>query len=165
MTILSEGDSAALELTKVNTMIRKWINRILGRYDKISFKEVYDLTELAVVTFQQGDTKINLILDTGSSDNVIDKRALEKLEYEEVEGKAEVIGLTGDISEAKVCSLKTKYKDKDYEYFYVVADLEKPFTRLKKTHGVTLHGIIGTKFFEKYKYILDFEKLVAYSKM
>lgn len=157
---------AVLELTKIKAMIRKFIKRLFGKkYEEISFRQSYDLTELAIITFYQGDNKINLILDSGSSDNIIDKSALAKLEYEKVDKEGEIIGLTGNISKTEVCNLKVTYKNTEYEYPYMVADLREPFERLKKTHGVTLHGIIGTNFFNKYKYVLDFEKLVAYSKI
>ena len=34
---------------------------------KISFKEGLDLTELPIVTFNQGDVKLHFLLDTGSN--------------------------------------------------------------------------------------------------
>ena len=54
--------------------------------------------------------------------------------------------------------------DNDYTCEYVIADMSAPFNDIKRETGVTLHGIIGTKFFAKYNYVIDFEKLVAYSK-
>ena len=35
---------------------------------------------------------------------------------------------------------------------------------IKNATGVTIHGVIGNKFMQKYKYILDFDKMIAYSK-
>ena len=34
---------------------------------------------------------------------------------------------------------------------------------MKKEYGVTIHGLLGTGFFQKYKYVLDFNEMVAYS--
>ena len=38
------------------------------------------------------------------------------------------------------------------------------FTSIKNETGVTLHGLIGNSFMQKYKYVLDFDEMVAYSK-
>ena len=46
----------------------------------------------------------------------------------------------------------------------MISDLDKPFNNIKKESGVTIHGILGNNFFKKYKYVLDFDKLIAYSK-
>ena len=39
-----------------------------------------------------------------------------------------------------------------------------PFSNMKKDHGVNLNGLIGSKFFNEYKYVLDFKDLKAYCK-
>ena len=56
------------------------------------------------------------------------------------------------------------YKDKDYEYPYVMQDMKAAFGSIKKETGVTIHGILGAKFFNEFKYVLDFKELIAYSK-
>ena len=38
------------------------------------------------------------------------------------------------------------------------------FGHIKKDTGVTVHGIIGSLFFNEFKYVLDFDELIAYSK-
>jgi hypothetical protein len=42
--------------------------------------------------------------------------------------------------------------------------MKEAFGHMKQDTGVTLHGIIGSKFFNKFKYVLDFDELIAYSK-
>jgi hypothetical protein len=46
---------------------------------------------------------------------------------------------------------------------FQVTNMDKAFDCIKQESGVMIHGILGTAFFEKYKYIIDFEKLIAYS--
>ena len=41
--------------------------------DYMSFRESLDLADLPIVTFKQGDVKLNLILDTGANYSIIDK--------------------------------------------------------------------------------------------
>jgi hypothetical protein len=44
------------------------------------------------------------------------------------------------------------------------ADISQTLIALKEEYGVTVHGLLGTGFFTKYKYILDFNEMIAYSK-
>ena len=34
---------------------------------------------------------------------------------------------------------------------------------IKLEYGINLHGILGSTFFQKYRYVLNFDELVAYS--
>ena len=43
-------------------------------------------------------------------------------------------------------------------------DMTAAFGSIKKETGVTIHGILGAKFFNEFKYVLDFKELIAYSK-
>ena len=148
-------------------MIKKFFKKIFGiRDNEISFRQSYDLTELAVITFYQGETRLNLLFDSGSNLNIIDKGILPKLEYELTEDKIDMQGLEGVTREQQdECVIKITHKDVTYECPFTISDLANPFSSIKKESGVTLHGIIGTVFFNKYKYVLDFDKLVAYSKL
>jgi hypothetical protein len=66
--------------------------------------------------------------------------------------------------ETSWCSVTLSYEGKDYPYEYTACDMSGPFGRIKAESGVILHGVIGSKFFNAYKYVLDFDKLIAYSK-
>ena len=50
-------------------------------YNKISFKETLDLTDLPIVTFEQNGNKINFLLDTGANRSVINKAILSNYTY------------------------------------------------------------------------------------
>ena len=45
----------------------------------MSFREALDLVGLPIVTFYQGDKKLNFLLDTGANLSVINKAALESV--------------------------------------------------------------------------------------
>lgn len=53
----------------------------------MSFKEAMDLVELPVVTFFNGDKKLNFLLDTGSNISQINSSILPLLDYKKVEEK------------------------------------------------------------------------------
>lgn len=135
------------------------------KYDsKISFKEAMDLTELPVVTFYNNGQKLNFLLDTGSNDSHINEGALKGLEYAESGMTKDLIGVEGNKREYRFCNMTITYKNYSFESDFSVADLQNAFDVIKSESGVQIHGILGSKFFQKYKYILDFNSLIAYLK-
>lgn len=148
-------------------MIRKIISLFYGKKEnntKMSFKEGFDLTEMPIVTFQCGDRKLNFLLDTGSNNSVIDSNVLDSIPYEKREGSSSLFGLEGQVVTVSVCYIKLSYKGKDYGYDYLIKDMSQPFGQIKKECGVTLHGLLGSNFFNEFRYVLDFDSLTAYSK-
>jgi len=146
-------------------MIKKLINKLFNKQSEVmSFKQGMDLTDLPVVTFNQNDNKFNFLLDTGSSDCIIDSNILDKLEYSMSNAENMLFGLDGVKRRAPICLISLFHNDMEYRYSYLISDMKEPFSHIKLETGVTLHGIIGSKFFNEFKYVLDFDKLIAYSK-
>lgn len=131
---------------------------------KMSFRESMDLAEMPVVTFYQGEKKFNFLLDTGSNLSHISEEAAKELEGITFDTKAKVSGIgTGETS--GLCRTTLSYKDNSYDIdLNVTSHLSETFADIKKETGVQVHGLIGSQFFQKYRYILDFKELVAYSK-
>lgn len=160
-------------------MIKRFINFFFGKTDNdslnvpvvklkkddiISFKAGLDLTELPIVTLSQGDKKFNFLLDTGSNNSIIDKSALPHIEHTLTDMTSNVFGVEGKPVETNICIITLSFNSLEYTFEYVINDMSDAFKIIKKDTGVTLHGIIGSKFFNKFKYVLDFDELIAYSK-
>lgn len=134
------------------------------RESKISFKESMDLTELPVVTFYNGSTKLNFLLDTGSNVSYINNSIISLLDHEKTGMNKERFGVEGNLVNDESCKMTVYYKNQKFEEEFFISDLDKAFEIIKQESGVQIHGILGSKFFERYKYILDFSELVAYIK-
>jgi len=146
-------------------MLKSIINKLFkGKSNALSFQQGFDLTELPIITFKQGDTKLNFILDTGATNNVIDSNALPNIKYTPMNEVSTLFGLEGNVKPVQMCRLALSHKDFSFEYEYLINDLSAPFLQIKKESGVILHGILGSKFFHKFQYVLDFSELIAYSK-
>jgi predicted aspartyl protease len=146
-------------------MIKKIIHKFLNIHpDAMSFQNSMDLAELPVVTFRQGDKKINFLLDTGSNNCVIDSNILKSIDHKMLDVETNILGLEGNAQKTGVCTIKMSYKNKEYEYPYVIQDMSAAFDSIKKETGVTVNGMLGSKFFNEFKYVLDFDELIAYSK-
>jgi hypothetical protein len=130
----------------------------------ISFKEAMDLTELPVVTFYNKGYKLNFLLDTGSNDSHINSSVLSNLSYRTSPVKRETTGMEGNRIQNDTCNMTISYKDRDFNTDFNVNDLDNAFSVVKQESGVQIHGILGSLFFQKYKYVLDFDTLIAYLK-
>ena len=139
-------------------------DRIKKNNRKMSFKESMDLAEMPVVTFYQGDKKFNFLLDTGSNYSHISKEAAKEIEGEITDAKATVSGI-GEGKTTGLCKTTLSYKGAEYGIDLCITDhLTDAFAAIKAETGVQVHGLIGNQFFQKHKYVLDFEELVAYTK-
>lgn len=129
----------------------------------MSFKESLALTDLPVITFYQGNLKVNFLLDSGSNYSHIIPSAVDKLKGEVINSSIEISGI-GKGESSKLFRTTLEYNKKHFAVdLYLTEHLVQAFIDIKKETGVSIHGILGNKFFQDYKYILDFNKLEAYS--
>lgn len=129
---------------------------------EISFREAMDLAELPVITFYNGDKKINFLLDTGSNISYLNESIVSSLVTESTGEASNIIGIEGNKINCKICKMIIRRKNQEFEEEFSIADLDKAFSIVKKESGVQIHGILGSRFFEKYKYVLDFKDYIAY---
>lgn len=142
--------------------IRKDVQELSSR---MSFKEAMELTELPIVTFRYKENKLNFLLDTGSNDSHISGKCAKAFDINE-NGETNIhlagMGTTESFS-VKMCELDLSYKNNVLRTKVIISPmLNDSFDMIKKEHGVQLHGILGTKFLEEHKYVLDFKDLTAY---
>lgn len=133
---------------------------------KISFKEALDLTELPVVTFISKGRKLNLLIDTGANNSILNESVSNsmKLKYEEFEG-VETNTAGGNINLNRVVNLDIQYDDKRvYNEVFLIANMDEAFNSVKQESGVMIHGILGSNFFARNKYIIDYDSLALYVK-
>ena len=143
---------------------------LIRRYSKkykraISFREALDLTGLPVITFAQGNNKFNFLFDTGATNSVINASVLDNIKHSVIEGaECEVYGIEGSIQKVNFVNIKFE-RDLTYEDNFQAVDMSSAFDQVKAETGVTVHGILGNTFFQKYKYIIDYVDMVVYSKI
>jgi len=155
-----------MNLIKKKTAVKKLLSKLFRKKkdNSISFGQGFALTELPVVSLYQGNSVFNFLLDTGSNDSIIDSNVLNKIEHTLSDKQSNLYGMEGNLQVVNKCEITVSYQGVDYPYEYLICDMKQAFDKIKSESGVTLHGIIGSKFFNAYKYVLDFDKLVAYSK-
>ena len=129
--------------------------------DTMSIKESMDLVELPIITMINADNKYNFIVDTGANDCLISDKC-EKIVCLPLKNKNEMIGINGNKKECYTVGIDLVYKDKTFSAAFNVADIDNIIDTIKTDYGVTVHGILGTKFLDKYNYVIDFKDYIIY---
>lgn len=134
------------------------------KVNKLSFRETLDLTGLPIITLYQGNKKFNFLLDTGATASNIHSEVLTNLKNKELDTEGYTTGIGGQTDIMNYVEVELEYDGHTYVAEFLPVDLSVPFGEIKTSTGAVLHGILGSEFFTKYKYILDFNKLTAYHK-
>lgn len=150
-----------IALTIISIAIKR---HIVKGHSTVSFQEAMDLVELPIITVQNNNTKINLLLDTGSNSSYISPNILKDLNYDEIELSNTTIGFGGGTTHTRGCNMKIKYKKLIFEDTFIIMQSDDVFAAIKQECGVQVHGILGSKFFDRYSYVIDFKDLIAYIK-
>lgn len=143
--------------------------QLIRKYSKIykriiSFRESFDLTGLPVITFNQGKNKYNFLFDTGATNSVINSAVLNKIKHDVVEGaQCEVYGMEGSVQTANFVTIELS-RDMKFSDDFQAVDMSVAFDQVKAETGVTIVGILGNTFFQKYKYVIDYEQMIVYPK-
>ena len=129
-----------------------------------SFRNAFDLIGLPVLVFKQGDVKLRFILDTGSSVSVIDEKSVASIKYETLDKADNMVDANGGEKILHYCNFKFTCEDKEFENEFMVNDMSNIKRSVKQSSGADIDGLVGSDFFNKYKYVIDFNKYLAYSK-
>ena len=128
----------------------------------IDFSAGFNLTDLPIVTFTQGEEKLNFLLDTGSNKSLINASIVNKLNHIPLKSDSTMFGVEGNYTKVEVAVISLFYNNIEYANDFMIANLDKPFSNIKRESGVTIHGILGNNFFVRNKSILNFEEMKAY---
>lgn len=131
---------------------------------KMSFMESMDLTGLPIVTFLIDNKKYNFLLDTGANYSVINSSLIDDITHTKIDKQSSVIGMEGNAVISNFIDIILTYKNKKFQESFQVINMDSAFNKIKKESGVAICGILGSEFFRRYNYILDFKELIVYSK-
>ena len=154
-TLLTGVAGAVWYSTRDTRLIR------IKRKQVYSFKEAFNLTRLAVMTFRQDGKPYHFMVDSGSNVTYVDSNSGIKV------GKTiaynDFISGTGT-GQYALCPVSLQLEDKEYSINAGVTDMKGSFDAVKQNFGVQLSGLIGTDFMKKYNYCIDFKECVIYER-
>lgn len=150
------------------SIIVEWIrSKVTRGLTKVSFDKVIDDGNLPVITLRNGETELNFLVDSGSNVSHFDVNAIPLLQ-EHSKTNITSVGLVGaqsqDDKTYEWINVPLHSKRQSYSEDFCVLDLKVPFDAIREEDGITLHGILGVPFLKKYRYVLDFDELIMYTK-
>lgn len=131
--------------------------------DYMPFGNTLYKTKLPIVTFTQGDNELNFILDSGANYSIIDSNALKPLEYEKIKSTTNLTSISGNTESVSMVDMKFNYKEMQFSDKFQIIDTVKSFNKIENMYNIKVHGLLGNNFMCKYKYVLDFDAMIAYT--
>lgn len=143
---------------------------------RLSFVKDYLATSMPIVTIRLFKNEYKFILDTGADFNALDREAFERIikennlsismkDLEEgmpVVGGEEVFGVGGIQSSVRNIELPFVCDEQEFREEFSIVSIGAPL-KAYEDKGIKLCGVIGSPFFNKNKWILDFEELVVWT--
>lgn len=125
------------------------------------FQKPFEMTKFPMIVLFHEGKRLNFIIDTGCTKSLISDSAIDLSPYETID-EVNSWGVDGIKTVCPVKRITLSYGDLELPFDFSVRDI----TSINKTtqkHGVTAHGLIGSDFLAKYKYVLDFKKCLVYT--
>lgn len=149
----------------VALIVRHFENKLLRERSKISIQSSMDLVQLPIITFYNENTKLNFVLDSGSTQSHISQESSKLLKGNFIDTEYSFNTASGSNNASIMVETILKYKEEEFNVELIINDgLDEAFQNIKEENGVQVHGILGSDFLKKYKYIMDFAELTVYHK-
>lgn len=134
-----------------------------NRTNKLSFKGSIDSLTIPIVTLFNNGKAFNFVVDTGANYSVINTEYLKLFDAKIIKGiTGKVYGIDGNQQDVYYARIQlSQYTDNFVEEFQIF-DIQSMCDNLKEENGVEIVGILGSSFFQRYKFIIDFDELNMY---
>ena len=123
-------------------------------------------TGLPLIIVEVFNQELCFLLDTGSNRNIIDLRIYnhfnDKLSAQSSAGS--LLSLGGNTGESIEIEIPFEFEKISYcEPFLCTGNIDS-FDEIKAESGVQIHGILGSQFFVKHDWVINFEKQMVFMK-
>lgn len=148
----------------IGMIVMKWIHRIRT---SISFEHSLKKSELIIIPLYNNGKRLNFIVDSGSTCNVINSSVIDELNLlkEDVDAsKMESISIAGDAHTQSVVSMMLESKGENFFETFFVMHMDEAFRWSSSEYGEQVHGLLGCDFLTRYGKVIDFDKYIIYTK-
>lgn len=128
-----------------------------------SFQSYLDLVGLPLIIFEQNGKKYKFIFDTGCETSHINIKS--DIDMGILEGySANSVAANGTVTQCSYAGVIMNHKGKEFKHIFRASDLSKLVDNIKKNTGVSIEGLIGVDFMDKYNYCIDFKDYIIYER-
>lgn len=121
-------------------------------------------TGLPLILVRIGDNDLCFILDTGSTNSLIDSNVVECFRnIVEPAGEYCISGIEGTKHKVEMITLPITVEGQKYKPQFCVKPLFDTFSGIEMESGIQVHGLLGSDFMLENKWIINFEELKVYS--
>lgn len=134
--------------------------------NKLEFKNDFQNHNLPIVKLKFGDTKYNFLIDTGADVNLVNKSLFDILNVNnDITSKERGLVITASGEEKSTeAILDFKYGNTKFQERMVIMDLDSAFAAILEDNKIQLHGVLGSTFFNKHKWAIDFDNMIVWTK-
>lgn len=132
---------------------------------KISFRNSIDTLELPIITVRYNNLNLFFLLDSGSNPNYICANVVDPHREEiTLADESSFYGFDGKEYPVSVVKIPFHIGRKKYQGTFYILSTSIGFDKIEQETGVKISGIIGTRFFIKNGWVLDFSQGAVYSR-
>ena len=131
----------------------------------LEFSDVYHTHKLPVVKLSFNNQKYNILIDTGADINILNKSVFDAIYGGTISTLHNgLITTAGSDVVSEKAELSFKYINKVFTEEFVLLNLDKNFQSILEDKNMQLHGVLGSNFFEKHRWSVDFDNMVIWTK-
>lgn len=123
----------------------------------LPLKESIRLVGLPVIPVSINGNKYNFIVDTGATTSIIDVNIAPAELLESSDKTREYHDINGNTKQAERANVVFQIEQYGFCHPMMIQNLQPAFASVKKISGATVHGILGSDFFNRFQGIIDFE--------
>lgn len=126
----------------------------------------FSVSGMPIIKVKIDKKEYKLMLDSGANINLLNASVYNALDSSNIEKKASrgITSAAGELDLGFVANIEFKHKQKKFVESFEILDMEGPFSAIEAKDGVRIDGILGSTFFQKHRWTIDFENLVVWTK-
>lgn len=143
-------------------------NENTKEWEFFSFEDYFERTKTPMIIVHLYGKKCRFLLDSGAHQNCLDIQFLytikDKLKGKTIaEGDKIQVG-NGAIMDSYGMQVRFNIRNTEFNEDFLVSDL-KGLREFSNRKGLNITGILGSEFFDKHKWKIDFDKYIVWHKI
>ena len=122
--------------------------------DEISFEKIYTHTQIPIINVEINNTTHYFVIDTGANTNVLNESMAKTLPLTYTSSNEKILGLNGSKHSTEEVYLTMNINSHEYSDYFSILDIDPVLSRIKFESGITVSGLLGTPFLNKYYAVL-----------
>ena len=127
-----------------------------------SFKDTIGEVGLPIVSFEHNGKLFDFIIDSGASYSTICPEYLNDFYYVPLEGNGAIFGIEGNVQDTSLVGIILFSSKYEFVQTFQVTPIPGINT-MNEFYNKNVVGILGSDFLLKYKFLIDYNDLTAYT--